>query len=113
LKLRLSEQYINALENILKKSNVVMVPKGSSSGEGNWASPKNIAQIIQIYNQMSGGNAKQSQQLNQTLGGGSDEVLKRIVSDLNDIKHTKGGRNTRQDTQYKYLDDKALYSTDA
>jgi len=49
LKLRLSEQYLDALSSILGKSNVLMVPEGSSGGVNDLASPKNIASMIQVY----------------------------------------------------------------
>jgi len=43
LKLRLSEQYIEAFNNILSKSNVLMVPEGASQGV---TSPSNVASVI-------------------------------------------------------------------
>lgn len=42
LKLRLSEQYVEALSEILRKSNVVMIPKGDSSSD-NVFSAQNVA----------------------------------------------------------------------
>ena len=49
------------------------------------------------------------------MGSGSDEVLRRIVQDLDDIKLQQSGSNNKgkKENQYKYLDDKSLYSTDA
>jgi len=61
-----------------------------------------------------GGSAGKSEQLNQALGSGSDEVLRRIVQDLDDIKmqQSSDGSKGKKENQYKYLDDKSLYSTD-
>lgn len=52
LKLRLSEQYIEALQEVLTHSQVVMVPK--SGEQGSVASPKSIAQILSVYKQVMG-----------------------------------------------------------
>jgi regulator of protease activity HflC (stomatin/prohibitin superfamily) len=110
LKLRLSEQYIEALSEILNESNVIMVPKGGD--QSSMASPKVLAQAMTVYNQMSGGNAKQSSQLGQSLGGGSDEILRRIVADLTDLKSENSKKQNKAKESFKYLDDKSLYSTD-
>ena len=48
LRLRLSEQYIEAVDEILKESNVLMVPD-DDSGSGDITSPRNIAQILATY----------------------------------------------------------------
>ena len=114
LKLRLSEQYLDALKSILSKSNVLMVPEGKG-GSDNLASPKTIASTIQLYKQIMGGNQAQSEHLSQVMGSGSDEVLRRIVQDLDDIKMQQSGQITKgkKENQFKYLDDKSLYSTDA
>ena len=48
LKLRLTEQYLDALGSILGKSNVLMVPENPSKND-NLASPQTIASMVQVY----------------------------------------------------------------
>ena len=44
----------------------------------------------------------------------SDELLHRIVNDLEDLKRNGGSNSSSKgkDSSYRYLDDKTLYSTD-
>lgn len=78
-------------------------------------SPKLIAQALQVYNNMSGGGsgARQSQQITQGLAGGSEDVLRRIVHDLDQLKgQISDKKQNKVADRFKYLDDKNLYSTD-
>ena len=71
LKMRISEQYIDIVQDILAKSNVLMVPEGADSdGLG---SPRNIAQIMATYNHMSGSG--KSSALADSLLSGNDTAL--------------------------------------
>jgi hypothetical protein len=47
LKLRLTEQYLEALENILRKSSTLMVPPGGSQG---------MAELVTTYKHIMGEN---------------------------------------------------------
>lgn len=61
-----------------------MVPEDDSSS-GDITSPRNIAQILATYQQMSGG--RKSSALGETLMAGNDtELLRTIVNDLENIK---------------------------
>lgn len=113
MKLRLSEQYIDALSEILNKSTVVMVPEEKHGSSSNPMSAQNVAQIITMYKNIMG-DQKSSTNMGNVLGAGSDEVLKRIVQDLDDLKTQQAGSlEKKRDENYKYLDDKSLYSTDS
>ena len=72
LRLRLSEQYIEAVDDILRESSVLMVPD-DDSGSGDITSPKNIAQILATYQHLSGG--RKSSALSETLMAGNDTEL--------------------------------------
>ena len=92
-----------------------MVPDDDSSSN-DITSPRNIAQILATYQQMSGG--RKSSALSESLMAGNDtDLLRTIVSDLENIKQgggatqTTAGRSMSRDS-YKYMDDKALYSSD-
>lgn len=69
LNLRLTEQYLEALEKILGKSSTLMVPAGSSQG---------MAELMTTYKHIMGSD--KSQKMAQTLGGGNTEkVLQQIT----------------------------------
>ena len=112
LNLRLSEQYMEALEEIMKKSSTLMIPEGSSTGE--LGSPASVAQIMATYNHLSRGGS--SQQMAESLmnnGQLSPDSLKNIVRDLENLKKKEGsGLENSGKNEYRYLDDKTLYSTD-
>lgn len=89
-----------------------MVPEDSSAG-GNLASPQNVAQVISTYKQIMG-DQKASANMSQVMGAGSDQVLMKIMQDLDDLKLQQQGDSRKQkEDSFKYLDDKSLYSTDA
>lgn len=72
LRLRLSEQYIEAVDEILKESSVLMVPD-DDTGAGDITSPRNIAQILATYQHLNGG--RKSSALSETLMSGNDTDL--------------------------------------
>ena len=74
----MSEQYVEALAEILRKSNVVMIPNESAT-DGNVFSAQNVAQTITMYKQLMGGNKQQSERMAQAMGTGTQDVLNRIV----------------------------------
>ena len=61
-----------------------------------------------------GGSAKANEKLASNSSKVPDELLHRIVSDLEDLKRNGGGSSSGKgkDSSYRYLDDKTLYSTD-
>ena len=56
LNLRLTEQYMEALEHILNKSSTLMIPQSDGGQNEGLTSPKNIAQIMATYKHVMGGN---------------------------------------------------------
>jgi hypothetical protein len=83
--LRISEQYLEAVQEVLSKSSVMMIPE--EKGSDNMMSPKNVAQIVATYKHVMGNTAGGASALGDALFGGNDtELLKRIVRDLEDVK---------------------------
>ena len=82
-----------------------MVPPGSSQG---------MAELMTTYKHIMGSD--KSQKMAQTMGSGSTErILQQITQDLEDMKRQQAGgleMGKAKGDQYKYLDDKNLYSTD-
>ena len=113
LKLRLSEQYLDAMAAILRKSNVLMTPP--QSGSKNAFSPDQIAQAISTYKHIMGG-----ENTGDLFEGGkspSEQALAKIIAEVQDIKdQQRSGMDNRNanrgEQKYKYIDDKTLYSTD-
>ena len=62
-----------------------MVPEEKQGNLSNPTSAQSIAQIITMYKNIMG-DQKSSTSMGNVLGSGSDEVLKRIVQDLDDLK---------------------------
>jgi len=61
----------------------------------------------------NGGSAGTSEQMANAKASGSDEVLRKIVQDLEDLKLNQShNAGSTRESKYKYLDDKALYSSD-
>ena len=54
LNLRLTEQYMESLDAILRKSTTLMIP-GNGGSNGDMTSPQNIAQILTTYKHVMGG----------------------------------------------------------
>lgn len=57
LRLKLTEQYINALNNILKESKVLMIPRevnGSSDNSGNEWTTQKIATTLTLFKSVLG-----------------------------------------------------------
>ena len=104
--MRLSEQYVEALNDILTMSNVVMVPEDQSQGG---ASPSNVAGMMAMYNQLIGSNSG-SEKVSASLASGSDQVLHQIVQNQEELKR-KGVQKESKPSKYSYLDDKVLYDS--
>ena len=85
LKLRLSEQYLDAMSAILRKSNVLMIPPQNDEGKGsnNAFSVDQISQAVSTYKQIIGGGDQ------NTDGLPHDQKLSKIIAELQDIKHSK------------------------
>ena len=100
---------MEALELIMKKSSTLMIPQTGSSGD--ITSPANIAQIMATYNHLSKGGSNQMAE--QLMQGSqiSPETVRNIVEDLERVKMRGSGASGQKD-EYRYLDDKTLYSTD-
>ena len=88
LKLRLIEQYLEALNSIFRKSSVLMVPNSGQT--------QGVAEILTTYKHIMGSN--KSQKMQKTMDAGkSDQVLQQIIHDLNEIKMSQaGGLNAGQ-----------------
>jgi len=61
-----------------------------------------------------GGSTKAGEKMASKGSQVPDELLHRIVNDLEDLKRNGGGssQGKGKDSSYRYLDDKTLYSTD-
>ena len=111
LQLRLSEQYLETVADIYAKSNVLMTPTDETNNN-NLTSPKNVAQILSMYKSIIG--EKKSTSLSKESNNGNDAALRRIAQDLDELKHERAGASgQRESAQYRYLDEKTLYSSDA
>jgi hypothetical protein len=113
LRMRLSEQYMDALQDILVRANVVMVPDDHGSSD-NLTSAKNIAQVMTMYKSIigGGGDPKAVQEM-ASLGGNNElsSLLNKIINDVDGLKQQQGSNKGGSD-RFKYLDDRSLYSTD-
>ena len=72
--------------------------------------------MLAMYKNIVGGgsSAKSGEKMASNSSKISDEILHRIVNDLEDLKRNGGGssQGKGKDSSYRYLDDKTLYSTD-
>ena len=110
LKLRLSEQYLETVADIYEKSNVLMTPE-DGSGSNDLTSPKNVAQILSVYKSIIG--EKKSSSINKT-GNISSQEMSMLQHKIDQLAHERSGATgDRQNHQYRYMDDKTLYSSDA
>ena len=118
LKLRLSEQYLDAMSSILRKSNVLMIPpQNGEGGSKNVFSADQIAQAVSTYKHIMSGSDQTTGDLFEGGNSPNDQTLSKIIAELQDIKdQQRSGMDNRNanrgDQKYKYIDDKTLYSTD-
>lgn len=57
LNLRLTEQYLEAFNEIMGKSSVLMLPKSDQGDSGGITSPQNVASVIQMYKHIIDGKS--------------------------------------------------------
>ena len=108
MKLRLSEQYMETLSEVYRKTSVMMVP--SSDGKGDeLGSTQQVAKILTMYKNIVG-NTKGSENMSKTYGN-NDKLLEAMADQIDDLKKNQGSGD-RKDSNYRYLDDKTLYSSD-
>lgn len=109
LNLRLSEQYLDALSEILSKSSILMTPSNQDGAQG-------MAEIMTMYKHIVGGNQNNSMKMARALqAGNTDPSMQKIMQELEELRNLQaGGINAGREKgdNYKYLDDKTLYSTD-
>ena len=95
---------------IMGKSTILMTPPNQNGGT------QSVAEILTMYKHIVGGNSMSSAKMAKAMqAGNTDPALRQILQDLEKLKHSQaGGVQTSKvgDDQYKYLDDKTLYSTD-
>ena len=90
------------------KSTILMTPQSQNGSQS-------VAEILTMYKQIVGGNSMSSAKMAKALqAGNTDPAMRQIVEDLQKLKHAQalGNQANTGDDQYKYLDDKTLYSTD-
>ena len=106
---------METLQEILRKSNTLLIPQEAEGSSGSLTSPQNIAQIMATYNHVSagGGQNLSNKMAEQLLGGNfNPDTIKTILADLENIKSQQKGQLGNEAKGYRYLDDKTLYSTD-
>lgn len=113
LRLKLTEQYIQALNEILARSNVLMIPPSSQHSEGgNHLSVENVAQALTLFKSIMGaGGPALLNQVNRQQPDLLSEVGRKLqqLEKFNNGQPQKKG-STTQAGGYHYHDDKALYS---
>ena len=83
MKLRLSEQYMETLSEVYRKTSVMMVP--SSDGKGDeLGSTQQVAKILTMYKNIVG-NTKGSENMSKTYGN-NDKLLEAMADQIDDLK---------------------------
>ena len=81
MNLRLTEQYLEALEKILQKSSTLLVPPGGS---------QSMAELMTTYKHIMGSD--KSQKMAQAMGAGNiEKTLQQISQELEEMKREQAG----------------------
>ena len=110
LRLKLTEQYIEALNDILSHAKVLMIPAESGNAGGEWNNQK-IATSLTLFKSILGAGGPAMLQAGRPQPDLLSEVQKKI-SQLEQISSSGGNKSsnqTKSTPRYQYHDDKALY----
>lgn len=83
LNLRLTEQYLDAMGEIMGKSTILMTPPNQNGGT------QSVAEILTMYKHIVGGNSMSSAKMAKAMqAGNTDPALRQILQDLEKLKHS-------------------------
>ena len=108
----MTEQYIEAMSDILDNSRAVILPNGKLGGSSSDAlSPRTIASAITLYKELLGNKSIRA----AISSSDSPDLLDQLQSRLDSLEYKKEAVMGKKDTvvpqeRYQYLDDKALFS---
>ena len=108
--MRLSEQYIAALDTILSESKIMMIPKGDGNSDNSTFNPRTIAQAMAIYRQLAGpqGVAPSEEAIRNfaAQSGQNPSQIKDLLNKVNQLEKNISNKGIK----FQFLDDKALYN---
>ncbi|CDW85053.1 stomatin 2 [Stylonychia lemnae] len=109
LRLKLTEQYLEALNQILSTSRVLMLPNESGSGNSDQWSTSKIATAMTLYKQILGPAGQAVAQAAGKAEGDLFNELRQRVAQLDQQSSATQNQVVRE-RKFQYHDDKALYS---